>query len=102
MVIVQRHMAVDDGAGGTEYQWANHLEIEGTLDKLSGDEVLASDKLGQLSTHIFIIFEIVDVKNTDRFIIDNEIYEVKDVDNPNNLDRQLEITLKYTGERYEI
>lgn len=101
-VIIQRYKLEDDGAGGTEYKWVNHIEIEGTLDQLSGDEILASDKLGQLSSHIFIIFEVVDVKTSDRFIINDGIYQVKDVDNPNNLDRQLEIKLEYTGDVYVI
>ena len=99
-VIVQRYTEIDDGMGGVDYGWDNHLEIEGTLDQLSGDEVLASDKLGELSSHIFIIFEMVDVVRGDRFIINNEIYNVTNVDNPNNMNRQLEIKLKYTGERY--
>lgn len=98
-VIVQRHAQVDDGAGGTRQEWVKHIEISGTLDQLNGDEILASDKLGQLSSHIFIIFEIVDVKITDRFIINDEIYQVKNVDNPNNMDRQLEIKLEYTGDK---
>jgi len=98
--VVQRYVETDDGMGGKDYRWENHIEIEGTLDQLTGDEVLASDKLGELSDHIFIIFEIVDVKRGDRFIINDEIYNVTNVDNPNNLDRHLEIKLKYTGERY--
>lgn len=95
---VQRYKQVDDGAGGKEYKWGNHIEISGTLDQLSGDEVLASDKLGELSSHIFIIFEIVDVKAEDRMIIDDKIYQVKNVDNPNNMDRQLEIKVEFTGD----
>lgn len=98
--IVQRYMEKDDGMGGIDYGWEDVLGIEGTLDQLTADEVLASDKLGELSDHIFIIFEMVDVKRGDRFIINDEIYNVTNVDNPNNLDRQLEIKLKYTGERY--
>lgn len=99
-VIVQRYMEKDDGMGGIEYGWENIDEISGVLDQLNGDEILASDKLGELSSHIFIIFEMVDVKRGDRFIIDDEIYNVTNVDNPNNMNRQLEIKLKYTGERY--
>ena len=99
-VLVQRYKQVDDGAGGKEYKWDDHITIEGTLNQLDGDEILASDKLGILSTHIFIIFEMVDVTEQDRFIINGMIYDVKNVDNPNNLNRQLEIKLKYTGDRY--
>lgn len=96
--IVQRYKQSDDGAGGTIQAWEDHIEISGTLDQLDGDEVLASDKLSELSSHIFIIFEIVDVKVEDRFIIDEKIYEVKNVDNPNNMDCQLEIKLEYKGD----
>src|SRR5690625_7735887 len=88
-VIVQRQKLIDDGMGGEDYEWVKHDEIEGTLDQLDGDEILASDKLGELSSHIFIIFEIVDVIRGDRFIINDYIYDVTNVDNPNNLDRQI-------------
>nr|BDD44473.1 hypothetical protein 2 [Bacilli bacterium] len=99
---VQRYTKVSDGMGGEEYKWDDHITIEGTLDQLSGDEVLASEKLGELSSHIFIIFEIVDVTRKDRMIIDNEIYQVKNVDNPMNMDRHLEIKLEYTGDAYVV
>lgn len=99
-VIVQRYTKKDDGMEGYYYEWDVINEIKGTLDQLDGDEVLASDKLGELSSHIFIIFEMVDVIRGDRFIINDEIYNVTNVDNPNNMNRQLEIKLKYTGDRY--
>lgn len=99
-VIVQRYTEKDDGMEGHYYEWDDINEIKGILDQLDGDEVLASDKLGELSSHIFIIFEMVDVRRGDRFIINDEIYNVTNVDNPNNMNRQLEIKLKYTGDRY--
>lgn len=99
--LVQRYTSVDDGMGGKDYEWNDHTVIEGVLDQLSGDEILASEKLNKLSSHIFIIFEMVDVKEEDRFIINDGIYQVKNVDNPNNMDRQLEIKLEYTGDTYE-
>lgn len=97
---VQRYTEQSDGLGGSTYSWVDHATIEGFMDQLSGDEVLASEKLGQLSSHIFIIFEVADIKTTDRMVIDGKIYNIKNVDNPNNLDRQLEISLEYTGEAY--
>jgi SPP1 family predicted phage head-tail adaptor len=102
VVTVQRYTSMDDGFGGSAWNWANHLTLEGTLDQLSGDEVLAAEKLGQVSSHVFIVFDIVDVQNSDRFIINDDIYQITNVDNPNNLDYQLEITLRYTGEKYEV
>ncbi|WP_373894460.1 phage head closure protein [Virgibacillus sp. CBA3643] len=100
--IVQRQTVISDGQGGESFQWSDHLTVDGTLDKLNGDEVIASEKLGILSSHIFILFEILDIKRTDRMVIDDMIYQIKDVDNPNNLNRQLEITLEYTGDQYEV
>lgn len=96
---IERYTEKDDGMGGVIYDWDEVGTINGYLDQLEGDEILASDKLGELSSHIFIIFEMVDVKRGDRFIIDDEIYNVTNVDNPLNMNRQLEIKLKYTGER---
>ena len=99
-VLIQRYEEKDDGMGGIDYGWEDIYTITGTLDQLSGDEILASEKIGELSSHIFIIFEMVDVRRGDRFIINDEIYNVTNVDNPNNMNRQLEIKLKYTGEKY--
>ncbi|WP_162880704.1 phage head closure protein [Paraliobacillus sediminis] len=99
IAVTQRYTTTSDGMGGEIYDYTNYLTIDGTLDKLSGDEVLASEKIGQISTHVFIIFEILDVKVTDRMIINEGIYAIKDVDNPNNLNRQLEITLEYKGDQ---
>lgn len=99
--IVQRYTDANDGQGGYLYKWENHLYISGTLDKLSGDEILANEKLGKVSSHIFIIFEALDIKDTDRFVIKDKIYQIKDVDDPMSMGRQLEITLEYTGDVYE-
>lgn len=96
---VERYTETDDGMGGKDYTWNPHLELEGTLDQLSADEVIASERLGQISSHIFITFSIVDVTRKDRVIIDDDIYHIKNVDNPNNLDYQLEILLEYTGDK---
>jgi SPP1 family predicted phage head-tail adaptor len=102
VVTIQRYVTVDDGFGGETQSWANHLTLEGTLDQLSADEVLASDKLGEVSSHVFITFDIEDIKRTDRMVVHDDIYQITSVDNPNNLDRQLEISLRYTGEKLEI
>lgn len=102
VVTIQRYTTVDDGFGGEKQGWSNHLTLEGTLDQLSADEVLASDKLGEVSSHIFITFDIVDVTRTDRVVVNDDVYQITNVDNPNNLDRQLEISLRYTGEKIEV
>lgn len=99
---IQRRSETSDGMGGVIYEWSTIKEVEGTLDKLSGDEVLANEKISIIATHIFIVFDVFDVTERDRMVIDGMIYRIKDVDNPNNLDKQLEITIEKTGETYEI
>ena len=98
-VTFQRYAVVDDGMGGEKYEWVDHLTVEGTLDQLSSDEILAYDRINKIASHIFIIFEMIDVTEEDRMIFNNYIYNVTNVDNPMNLDRQLEITVEYTGKK---
>lgn len=82
-------------------QWKPYKTLFGWLDYANGD----SGHLNFLSkveesTHIFIC-DYVDVgmakPNNSRMIINNKIYEVKLIDNPMELNRQLEIYLKYVG-----
>ena len=51
------------------------------------------------STHIFICdYQELDVKaEASRMLINGEIYDIQLIDNPMNLNIQLEIYLKYTG-----
>ena len=88
----------EDGMGGTiGGGWETHLTVEGYLDKLQGDEVLASERLGETSSHIFITFEIVDITSSDRMKINGKYYDIKDVDNPMQMNEQLEIRVMYTS-----
>lgn len=102
-MVIQRWTKVPDGMGSHTYGWQNHLTVDNPIiDKLNGDEILASEKIQKTSTHVWITFDIVDVTSDDRAIIDNQIYHIKDVDNPMNMNRQLEVMLESTGERYEV
>lgn len=86
----------------TEY-WQTVDKIWGWLDFQSGDSKYTNyDTKMQDSTHVFIsdykaLNPRVKSRNS-RLIIDGEIYDVMLIDNPMNLNRQLEIYLKYTGD----
>lgn len=98
MVKVQRFTSTDNGYGGSTQTWADHLDVEGVIDMLSGNEVIAQDALSRTSSHILILFEIVDIKRGDRVLDNGDQYRVTYVDNPMNLDRQLEVNLLWEKE----
>ncbi|MEO7904637.1 MAG: phage head closure protein [Candidatus Saccharimonadales bacterium] len=95
MVEVQRLTTVDTGYGGTVQEYVPHVTLNGFIDMLSGNEVIAADKLGRKSSHILISFEIGDVRQEDRVIHYNEQYRVAYVDNPMGMNRQMEISLEW-------
>lgn len=95
MVEVKRLTTTDNGFGGVSKDWLPHIAMSGVIDMLSGDEILAADKVGRKSTHILISFEIVDVLQEDRIIFNGEQYRVSYVDNPMGMNRQLEISLEW-------
>ena len=99
---------IPDGMGGYEDEWMYNETTEGYLDQLQGDEVLATEKLGELADSIFITFDTsIDINRQDRVNIggtikdDNTVtggqnYDVRNVDDPLHVGHHLEITLRYT------
>lgn len=97
MITIQRSSSVPNGIGGYSQAWATHIsDYDGVLDQLTGNERISADKVSLNSTHI-LIGQVVDVNESDRVIHNNKIYEIKNVDNPMNMDRHLEILLEYKG-----
>lgn len=97
MVTIQRVTTVSNGFGGYTETWADHITEYGTaLDQLSGNEFVKADKTFPGSTHI-LIGDIADITENDRVIVGNKHYDIKNVDNPMNMDRHLEILLEYKG-----
>lgn len=93
---------VKNEIGESVPQWKTIHEITGFLDLSSGDSkrTVYNAKV-QESTHIFIcdyfgISEQVKAENS-RMLIAGLEYDVMLIDNPMNLNQQLEIYLKYTG-----
>ncbi len=82
--------------------WETALTLTGFLDLESGDSkyTTANAKM-QESTHIFIcdykpLNELIEAENS-RLVVKGKTYDIMLIDNPMELDLQLEIYLKYTG-----
>lgn len=98
MVTVQRSLSTDNGFGGTTTAWQTIHSVDGVIDMLSGNEVMAADALNRSSSHILISFDIFDIKRGDRVLDNGNQYRVTYVDNPMNLNRQLEVSLLWEKE----
>ena len=74
--------------------------ITGWLDLMSGDSNYDYKAKIEDSTHIFIC-DYVDLSTVDieksRALIDNRVFDIKYIDNPMELNQQLEIYLKLIG-----
>lgn len=104
--------AVTKNDYGTHVEaWHDAMELKGWLDYLSGDARYGNYNAKiQESTHIFIsdykpipaTLEIegktvrVNTENA-RMVANSQRYDVIMIDNPMNLNKQLEIYLKFTG-----
>ena len=80
--------------------WETVQTITGWLDLRSGDSSyqVYNAKM-QESTHVFVS-DFVDIAiqpETSRAIINGKMYDIMLIDNPMELNRQLEIYLKFTG-----
>lgn len=82
--------------------WETVQSLIGFLDYTGGETNRTSfDAKLQESTHVFICDYVqLDSRvneNNSRLLIGSETYDVTLIDNPMNLNRHLEIMLKYTG-----
>lgn len=85
--------------GEQEENWSTVKTLKGYLDLISGDSKYENynTKL-QESTHVFICdYTSLGVSVNARLIVDGKNYDVMLIDNPMNLNRQLEIYLKMVG-----
>lgn len=90
---IERLLKVRSGLGWSS-EYIAHIELyNGVIDMLSGEEILANQNIQIESTHI-LIGPLADIKEGDRVIHNGIVYDVKYVDNPMNLNKHLEITLK--------
>ena len=85
--------------GEQEESWSTVKTIRGFLDLISGDSKYETYNAKiQESTHIFICdYTPLGVSVNARLIVNGKTYDVMLIDNPMNLNRQLEIYLKMIG-----
>lgn len=96
MVTIQRFTSVSNGMGGYIEDWVNHMDYDGVIDQLSGNEKVVANQLSPTSTHV-LIGSVVDITEKDRVVFEGKVYDVKNVDDPMNLHRHLECLLEYKG-----
>lgn len=100
--IIQTKNVIENEIGEHEKRWIDTQQIEGFLDLMSGDSNFQSyDTKIQESTHIFIMDFIVlnpTIRpNTARLLVGQDVYDILLIDDPMNLNRQLEFYLRFTG-----
>lgn len=85
--------------GEQEESWSTVKIIRGYLDLISGDSKYETYNTKiQESTHVFICdYTPLGVSVNARLIVNGKNYDVMLIDNPMNLNRQLEIYLKMVG-----
>ena len=82
--------------------WFDVQSVTGWLDMVSGSTAYTtySAKIEE-STHVFVMdYKKLDQRISDensRMIIKGKVYDITFIDNPMELDQQLEIYLAYTG-----
>lgn len=99
---LQLKSVVRNEIGENVESWQTVQTIKGWLDMQSGDSNYATyNAKMQESTHVFVADYVeinAAVKATNsRAVINGKTYDVKMIDDPMELHKQLEIYLKYTG-----
>ena len=109
--VLQINVAAENDIGSMVDKWHDVVSLKGYIDLSSGDSKHTTfDAKIQESTHIFVcdykpIPEILEVEGNivwvspenARMVANSKRYDVIMIDNPMNLNRHLEIYLKFTG-----
>lgn len=100
--IIQTRSITKNAIGEGVETWSNVQTIAGWLDLSSGDsKYLSYNAKIQESTHVFVadyvpIDSSIKSENS-RMIVNGKSYDIMLIDNPMELNKQLEIYLKFTG-----
>lgn len=100
--MIQTKSTSKNEIGESVPEWADVQEVTGWLDMMSGSTTYTTynAKL-ESSTHAFVMdYEELDSRITDensRMIIKGKVYDITFIDDPMELNQQLEIYLKYLG-----
>lgn len=99
---IQVKTATKNDIGEQVPKWETIQQVTGWLDLQTGDSKYSTfNAKMQESTHVFVadfvqLAEGIKPENS-RAVIDGKRYDIMLIDNPMEMDLQLEIYLKYTG-----
>lgn len=97
---LQAKSVVKNDIGEGVESWVDSAVLTGYVDLISGDSKYSNfnTKLEE-STHVFICDYVdIDIQSSNkRMIINGKKYDVLLIDNPMELDKHIEIYLKYVG-----
>ena len=100
--VIQIKTTKKNAIGEAVKTWADIQTIKGWLDRLGGDSTYTTYKTKlQESTHVFICDYVkldarIKAENS-RMVIGGKAYDVKSIDDPMEMHKQLEFELKFTG-----
>lgn len=97
---LQRRVVTENAIGEQAESWETVQTITGWLDLQNGDSKYQTyNAKMQESTHVFVSDYVpLDVKaENSRILIKGKVYDIMLIDNPMEMDLQLEIYLKFTG-----
>nr|DAZ65964.1 MAG TPA: head tail adaptor [Caudoviricetes sp.] len=103
-IVQKKGRPVKNSIGAVEHTWEEMVVLTGFLDLSNGDSKHTTyNAKVQESTHIFLCdYRTIDADPEQvRMIIDGKVYEILLIDNPMELNQQLEIYLRFVGgQRY--
>lgn len=96
---IQRLEVQKNEYGEAIKQWVTISQIKGFLDLMSGNASYSFNAKLTESTHVFISdYRTMPVNQENgRLLINNNVYEITYIDNPMELNAQIEIFLKFIG-----
>lgn len=99
---IQIMQATENDIGEPVTSWIDVQTVKGWLDMISGSVSYATHKAWlEESTHVFVMDYVeldgrIENENS-RMMINGKVYDITFIDNPMELNQQLEIYLKYLG-----
>lgn len=92
-LVVERETRIKGGYAGDTVTWATHITLIGSIQSLSGREIIQAEKLGIFASHRLYIDNKPDIVESDRVLFNGKYYKITFVDNVANVDAHLKIFL---------
>ena len=92
-VTVNRPTVSVGSSGAPMETFASHLSFKGLIRPLTGRELFASGKQTSFSTHR-LYCDVADIDVKDQIVANGNTFQVRYVENPNNLNHHLEVDME--------